>query len=321
MKSPKEVPLHVEPVEEFYHVADPYLAAVLVTLGFPLRRVDYERRVDYKQGDDWIFAFPWSEDIVHVPDNYWTNELLVNPRAFVMSLNEIQREMDNAARECNEPIVLHDEADQPAKCRSEPLHKSAQDNELLLPPGDIRETPEGEATVNSDVAPLRAVYKMLYHTLPWPKPIPRPGEVEFRWNHRWYATDGRCSRQEQIIEVSDVYQDPRLRKKLEYLIAHEAAHFIWHGHSKPYKDFLRGVGIPAEYISSIHSSSEVYRAVKTERRPPRYRYRCPTCGIVIPFYRRMVASCSLCAPDAYSPQFRLELYDPSINPIKQSFPR
>lgn len=259
MKSTKETPLHVEPVEEFYHIFDPYLAAVLVTLGFPLMRVDYERSDHYEQ-DDWIFTFPWSDDIPHVAYNYyWTKEFRVNPQLLLLSWDEIQRKMDNAARECNEPIVLHDEADQPAKCRSEPLQKSAHDNEPLLLRGDIHQTPEGEATAHSDVAPLQAVYKMLYHTLPWPKPIPRPEEVEFRWNHRWYATDGRCSRQEQIIEVSDVYQDPRLRKELQYLMAHEAAHFIWHGHSKPYKDFLRGVGIPAESIYPAAQSQFLWR--------------------------------------------------------------
>lgn len=113
---------------------------------------------------------------------------------------------------------------------------------------------------------LRALYAKLVHTLPWPVPLPRPAHVMFRWNTRFRRTHGKCWPGQRRIEVSTVYQDARLVQDLEYLMTHEAAHFLWHGHPPAFKAFLRRVGIPEEYVHGTSSRvSAVYRAVEAER--------------------------------------------------------
>lgn len=89
---------------------------------------------------------------------------------------------------------------------------------------------------------LRALYRNLYETLPWPEPIPRAEIVTFLWGPLGRAGVGSCNTEAKIIRVSIVYQDERLRRELHDLMAHEASHFIWAAHSKAFKDFLRGAG-------------------------------------------------------------------------------
>src|SRR5437667_4052050 len=90
------------------------------------------------------------------------------------------------------------------------------------------------------MADLKAIYTKLYATVPWPEPIPRPDQVILRWNSRFVHTQGRCKRIIRMIEISSLYQHPRLRRELDHLMMHEAAHFIWVGHHpQAYKEFLR----------------------------------------------------------------------------------
>lgn len=119
----------------------------------------------------------------------------------------------------------------------------------------------------SGIIDLRALYEDLYYTLPWPRPIPRPERVTFRWRSRFVRTCGQCWVIERIIDINDLYQDQRLAQELEYLMTHEAAHFMWANHSKPFKTFLKSVGVPKDYASAYTNSSELFLAVEAERRP------------------------------------------------------
>ena len=157
------------------------------------------------------------------------------------------------------------------------------------------------------MADLKMVYTKLYHTLPWPHPIPRPAEVTFRWSRRFTRLQGRCWRTQRIIDINDVYQDERLTQELEHLMAHEAAHFIWHGHPKAFKAFLRSVATPEFYVAGCGSESSLYLRVKAELRPPRYTWQCPSCGRVSYSHRREIRSCGWCAPGKWTPRFRLVL--------------
>ena len=82
---------------------------------------------------------------------------------------------------------------------------------------------------------LKGLYTRIYLGVRWPVPLPRPDEVGFRWNHRFEKTSGICYQKGKIIEVKVIYRDPRLRPELEYLMIHEAAHFIWRDHSPAFR--------------------------------------------------------------------------------------
>ena len=88
------------------------------------------------------------------------------------------------------------------------------------------------------------LYTRIYSDVRWPAPLPRPEDVRLCWNRRFETTDGACYPKEKIIEVNVIYRDPRLSRELEYLMIHEAAHFIWRDHSPAFRAFLRSVGYP-----------------------------------------------------------------------------
>lgn len=112
---------------------------------------------------------------------------------------------------------------------------------------------------------LKRLYTRIVSDLPWPAPLPGPEEVRFRWNHRFETTFGVCYPKGKIIEVNVVFGDPRLSEELEYLMIHEAAHFIWRDHSPAFKAFLRRIGVRQDYIPTQGEASALYRLVQAEQ--------------------------------------------------------
>src|SRR6266566_6582085 len=112
---------------------------------------------------------------------------------------------------------------------------------------------------------LMNLYSRIYSHVRWPAPLPRPEEVRFCWNHRFETTSGVCYQKGKIIEVNITYRDPRLSRELEYLVIHEAAHFIWRDHSPAFRAFLRSVGVPQDYILHQGEASPMYRLVQEEQ--------------------------------------------------------
>ena len=110
---------------------------------------------------------------------------------------------------------------------------------------------------------LRAIYRNLYDTLPWPEPIPSPGQVTFRWGRLETRRLGSCAPEAKIITISRLYQDERLRLELAHVMAHEASHFIWPDHSKAFKAFLRRAGVSESYRRA-RALSETVEAVKVD---------------------------------------------------------
>jgi len=108
---------------------------------------------------------------------------------------------------------------------------------------------------------LKDVYVRIYCDMPWPRPLPAPEEVNVRWNSRFRWTSGACQPNAKIIEVNMIYRDPRLRRELDYLLIHESAHFIWRGHPRSFKQFLRSVEVPENYVLARGEPSSIYRAV------------------------------------------------------------
>lgn len=84
MKSAKTFSPHSEPEGWFFRTPDQGVAATLMALAFSFSGV--ERYAD--QGI--VFVFQWSGDLDGTVASYWTDQLAVNARALVRSLQEIQ---------------------------------------------------------------------------------------------------------------------------------------------------------------------------------------------------------------------------------------
>jgi hypothetical protein len=129
----------------------------------------------------------------------------------------------------------------------------------------VQPEPPGSPCV-PDVHPdLKGLYARICSDVRWPAPLPRPEDVRLCWNHRFETTSGVCYQKGKIIEVNVIYRDPRLSRELEYLMSHEAAHFIWRDHSPAFRAFLRGIGVPKDYILHRGEASPMYRLVQAER--------------------------------------------------------
>jgi SprT-like family protein len=115
------------------------------------------------------------------------------------------------------------------------------------------------------VPDLKGLYTRIYSDVRWPAPLPRPEDVRFCWNPRFETTSGVCYQKGTTIEVNITYRDPRLSRELEYLVIHEAAHFIWRDHSPAFRAFLRSVGVPQDYILYRGEASPLYRLVQAEQ--------------------------------------------------------
>jgi hypothetical protein len=62
-----------------------------------------------------------------------------------------------------------------------------------------------------------------------------------------------------------MFRDSRLSQELEYLMVHEAAHFIWRDHSPAFRAFLRRVRVRQDYIPTQGEASPLYRLVQAEQ--------------------------------------------------------
>lgn len=85
MTPTKAFPPHIEPEERLYRTQDRGLSATFLTLGFLLISIECPPK------GMCCFAFLWSEDLDCAATSYWTDQLRVNPRGLIRSLNEVQR--------------------------------------------------------------------------------------------------------------------------------------------------------------------------------------------------------------------------------------
>lgn len=162
----------------------------------------------------------------------------------------------------------------------------------------------------STAVDLRAIYKKVYDTVPWPEPIPPPDQVAFRWKRRVTRVLGSCYPYRKTITINPIYQDGRLYGEITDLVTHEAGHFIWQGHPFAFKSFLRGIGIAPHYISSSAPASPAFQAVWAEQSLLPYIWKCPACGASRPSNdRHLDVCCERCA-GAWDPQLRLPFSEP-----------
>lgn len=77
--------------------------------------------------------------------------------------------------------------------------------------------------------------------------------------------EGNLLSKEKIIEGNVIFRDARLSREREYLMIHEAAHFIWRDHSPAFRAFLRSIDVPQDYILHRGEDSPMYRLVEAEQ--------------------------------------------------------
>lgn len=154
---------------------------------------------------------------------------------------------------------------------------------------------------------LRAVYKKVYETIPWPESIPSPGEVTLRWKRQVTQVLGSCYPYRKVITISPIYQDRRLSGEIADLMTHEAGHFIWQGHPLAFKTFLRSVGIAPHYIRKSSPPSAAFQEVWAEWSLLPSVWECPACGAGRTSTGGHLDVCCRRCARAWNPQLRLPL--------------
>lgn len=95
---------------------------------------------------------------------------------------------------------------------------------------------------------------------------------QVRWNGRLRTTAGRVDLRRRVIELSSVYHRRFGARELRDTLLHEMIHIAQHvrgrrvGHTAEMKRMARHLG-----IDRLHAKET------PDRRPLRYRYRCPAC--------------------------------------------
>lgn len=156
----------------------------------------------------------------------------------------------------------------------------------------------------STAVDLRAIYKRVYDTIPWPEPIPAADQIVFRWKRRVTRVLGSCYPYRKTITISPLYQDGRLYREIVDLMTHEAGHFIWQGHPFAFKRFLRRIGIAPFYID--HSSpSAAFQAAWAEQVLLPATWECPACGASHASTGDHLDVCCRRCAHAWDPQLRI----------------
>jgi len=146
--------------------------------------------------------------------------------------------------------------------------------------GDLPVTYQDVLPMLSTAVDLRAIYKTVYDTVPWPEPVPPPEEIALRWKCKVTRVLGSCYPCKRIITINPLYNDSRLRGEIKDLMTHEVGHFIWQGHPVTFKSFLRSVGVAPHYVSSSSPPSAAFQAVYAEHSLRHYIWKCPACGAI-----------------------------------------
>jgi len=75
---------------------DLYLSSVLVTLKFPLLKVDIQMEGQHQNAVGY-FTFEKTEDLKHIESRYLHNDLLVEPRNYVAIMRNLKDQVTNIA--------------------------------------------------------------------------------------------------------------------------------------------------------------------------------------------------------------------------------
>jgi hypothetical protein len=74
---------------------DLYLASVLVCIGFPVERVDWQLEGGSQEKKVAYFIFSSSEDILDAEKKFWRGELAVEPKKYIESLKALRYQIAN----------------------------------------------------------------------------------------------------------------------------------------------------------------------------------------------------------------------------------
>lgn len=114
---------------------------------------------------------------------------------------------------------------------------------------------------------------------------------KIRWNPRLRTTAGRVDLRARVIELSPAYHRRFGAREMHDTLLHEMLHVAQHvrgskiGHTAEMKRIARRLG-----IDRLHAKET------PDRRPLRYRYRCPSCRRTVWRRIRIGRNRSACAP-------------------------
>jgi len=78
--------------KDLYSDKDIYLAATLLTIGFPIERVDYQIEGERQQAVGY-FSFEESEKLRDAIKDYWSEKLEVEPRKFISNMRGLKSQV------------------------------------------------------------------------------------------------------------------------------------------------------------------------------------------------------------------------------------
>ena len=115
------------------------------------------------------------------------------------------------------------------------------------------------------------------------------------WSTRMRVVAGTCDWRRGLIRISWQYHQQR-PGELRATLLHEMLHLkLRRGHDAVFKAEASRLGVP------------LYAPGPPLRRPYRYVYACPACGLRVLRRRKGNWSCGRCSGGRYDPRFRLRL--------------
>lgn len=87
-------------MENYFTTRDIYLSTTLVTLKFPLVKVDYQIE-GTKRLPVGYFSFDNTPELIDVEKKYWRGELVVEPREFINNMRSLKARVTNTYKSPN----------------------------------------------------------------------------------------------------------------------------------------------------------------------------------------------------------------------------
>jgi SprT-like protein len=152
-----------------------------------------------------------------------------------------------------------------------------------------RETYEAELPSEGELGQLFDRYNWMYFGGKLPKP-------RIEYSNRM-TTAGAYYPNQSLIKIGRKYHE-LFPDELADTLKHEMIHLVYLKHNTEFK--AEAVRVGASVKARSHPSL---------RKPPRYLYECPECGLEYPRQKRLVlASCGYCSPSGkYDDRFKLRL--------------
>jgi predicted SprT family Zn-dependent metalloprotease len=115
------------------------------------------------------------------------------------------------------------------------------------------------------------------------------------WSSRMRVIAGNCDWQKRVIRLSERHHK-RYPEDITITMLHEMLHLhLERGHDNVFNQAATALGVPLKSRG------------RADRRPYKYLYACPNCGIKIKRRIKGDWACAICGNGEYNPRFRLRI--------------